>query len=97
MTRASTPQPTPRGASLGAPKLTVSQAFGLGLLHGPSELLPISSSAHTALVPWLAHWRYGELDPNLRKSFEVALHAGTAVALLTRPPTDRLAGKPIFL
>jgi undecaprenyl-diphosphatase len=34
------------------------------------------------LVPALLGWRYGELDPELRKSFEVALHAGTAFALL---------------
>jgi len=34
------------------------------------------------LVPALLGWRYGELDPELRKSFEVALHAGTALALL---------------
>jgi undecaprenyl-diphosphatase len=51
-------------------------------LHGPAELLPISSSAHVALVPWLRGWDYGELDPELRKEFEVALHAGTAAALL---------------
>jgi undecaprenyl-diphosphatase len=38
------------------------------------------------LVPWLAGWSYGELDPRLRKSFEVSLHAGTAAALLARPP-----------
>jgi undecaprenyl pyrophosphate phosphatase UppP len=54
----------------------------LGLAHGPTELLPISSSAHTTLIPWLAGWPYVELDPELRKSFEVALHAGTAAALL---------------
>jgi undecaprenyl-diphosphatase len=35
-----------------------------------------------ALVPWLAGWPYAELDPELRKAFEVALHAGTAAALL---------------
>ncbi|MGA9284502.1 MAG: undecaprenyl-diphosphate phosphatase [Solirubrobacteraceae bacterium] len=69
----------------------------MGLLHGPSELLPISSSAHTALVPWLAGWSYRELDPDLRKSFEVALHAGTAAALLMRPPTGHLGAKPTFL
>ncbi len=34
------------------------------------------------LVPWLLGWEYEGLDPELRKSFEVALHAGTAVALL---------------
>jgi undecaprenyl-diphosphatase len=44
--------------------------------------LPISSSAHVALVPWLLGWDYGELEPEQRKEFEVALHAGTAAALL---------------
>lgn len=57
-------------------------ALALGLLHGPAELLPISSSAHVTLVPWLLGWDYAELDPELRKEFEVALHAGTAAALL---------------
>src|SRR5579862_10050688 len=58
------------------------QALALGALHGPAELLPISSSGHIALIPWLLSWRYGELDDELRKSFEVALHAGTAAALM---------------
>ena len=58
------------------------EAAVLGLLHGPAELLPISSSGHVALVPWLRGWKYVELDAELRKSFEVALHAGTAGALL---------------
>jgi len=57
------------------------QALALGLLQGPTELLPVSSSAHTALLPWLAGWNYSELDPELRKSFEVALHAGAGLAL----------------
>jgi len=64
------------------PRLPLRQALALGLLHGPTELLPVSSSGHTALVPWLAGWSYGELDAELRKAFEVALHAGTAAALL---------------
>ena len=42
----------------------------------------MSSSGHLVLVPALLGWRYGELDPELRKAFEVALHAGTAAALL---------------
>jgi undecaprenyl-diphosphatase len=71
--------------------LALHQAVALGLLHGPTELLPVSSSAHTALVPWLARWPYNELEPELRKSFEVALHTGTAVALLLRPPWERRA------
>jgi undecaprenyl-diphosphatase len=60
----------------------IAQALALGTLHGPAELLPVSSSGHMALVPWLLSWSYGELDDELRKSFEVALHAGTAAALL---------------
>jgi undecaprenyl-diphosphatase len=44
--------------------------------------LPISSSGHVAVIPWLLGWDYDRLDPELRKSFEVALHAGTAGALL---------------
>ena len=63
-------------------RLSLRHALALGLAHGPTELLPISSSAHTILIPFLAGWPYGELDPELRKSFEVALHAGTAAALL---------------
>ncbi|MDQ6775974.1 MAG: undecaprenyl-diphosphate phosphatase [Actinomycetota bacterium] len=62
--------------------LPLREAFALGVLHGPAELLPISSSGHITVVPWLLGWRYGELGPDLRKSFEIALHAGTAAALL---------------
>ncbi len=64
------------------PRLRIRDAIALGLLHGPAELLPISSSGHVALVPWLLDWPYVELDGELRKAFEVALHAGTAAALL---------------
>jgi len=62
--------------------LPVDHAVLLGLLHGPAELLPISSSGHVALIPWLAGWPAAELDAELRKSFEIAVHAGTALALL---------------
>jgi undecaprenyl-diphosphatase len=59
------------------------QALGLGLMHGPAELLPISSSGHVALVPWLLDPQDKHRDdPELEKTFEVALHAGTVVALL---------------
>ena len=71
-----------RTGAAAAEALPLRQAIALGALHGPAELLPISSSGHVTLVPWLAGWRYGELDPELRKGFEVALHAGTAAALL---------------
>jgi undecaprenyl-diphosphatase len=53
----------------------------LGLIQGVTELVPVSSSAHLALVPRLLGWRYAELAPAERKAFEVALHAGTAPAL----------------
>lgn len=66
--------------------LTTRQALVLGALHGPAELLPISSSGHVTVLPWLLGWRYSELGDEARKSFEVALHAGSAAAwLLLRP------------
>jgi undecaprenyl-diphosphatase len=74
--------PTERTTTGGSPRLSVAQAFTLGALHGPAELLPISSSGHIAVIPWLLGWDYDRLDSELRKSFEVALHAGTAAALL---------------
>ncbi|MDQ3849778.1 MAG: undecaprenyl-diphosphate phosphatase, partial [Actinomycetota bacterium] len=65
-----------------AAELRLRDAVALGILHGPAELLPVSSSGHVTLVPWLLDWPYGRLDGELRKSFEVAVHAGTAAALL---------------
>lgn len=55
---------------------TLFQALVLGLLQGLAEFLPISSSAHLAIVPWLFHWP----DPGL--SFDVALHFGTLIAVI---------------
>jgi undecaprenyl-diphosphatase len=65
-----------------APGLSPARAVALGAVQGPAELLPISSSAHLSLLPWLAGWPWQELDPEARKSFEVALHAGAAAALV---------------
>jgi undecaprenyl-diphosphatase len=56
-------------------------------MHGPTELLPVSSSAHVAALPWLLGWSYARLDDETRKSFEVALHAGAAAAWLISPAT----------
>lgn len=58
------------------------RALAIGALHGPAELLPISSSGHIELVPWLLGWEGVSPDPEVRKAFEVALHAGTAAALV---------------
>ncbi len=62
--------------------LQLRHAVALGLLHGPTELLPISSSGHTALLGWVADLDYDKLDPAARKRFEVALHAGALAGLL---------------
>ena len=63
-------------------RIAAGRALALGLVQGPAELLPVSSSAHIVLVPWLAGWDWEAIDPEVRKSFEVALHAGAAAALL---------------
>lgn len=62
-------------------RLTTRHAATLGLVQGPTELLPISSSGHVVLLPALLGWPYEWIDPDHRKAFEVALHAGTAAGL----------------
>lgn len=52
------------------------QAIILGIVQGLGEFLPISSSAHLVLVPWLAGWKYAGL------TFDVALHVGTLLAVI---------------
>jgi undecaprenyl-diphosphatase len=58
------------------------QAFALGVTQGLTELLPISSSGHLILVPWLANWHYLETHPDFNKTFDVALHLGTLIAVI---------------
>ncbi len=55
------------------------QALFLGILQGLTEFLPISSSAHLILIPWFFGWQNSLVDSLL---FDVALHAGTLVAIL---------------
>lgn len=52
------------------------EAIVLGAVQGLSEFLPISSSGHLILIPWLFGWK----DPGL--AFDVFLHLGTALALI---------------
>src|SRR5687767_4278312 len=56
--------------------MTVFQALVMGLIQGLSEFLPISSSAHLALTPWILGW------PAPGLAFDVALHLGTLIALV---------------
>src|SRR3954451_21168268 len=58
------------------------EVVALGLVQGPAELLPISSSGHVAALPWLLGWEHAQLDGARRKEVEVALHTGGALALL---------------
>jgi undecaprenyl-diphosphatase len=52
-------------------------AIVLGIVQGLSEFLPISSSGHLALVPWLFGWDDFGDNESLAKAFDVALHVGT--------------------
>jgi undecaprenyl-diphosphatase len=63
-------------------RLTDWQAFTLGAVQGITELLPISSSGHLIIVPWIMNWHYLETHDAFNKTFDVALHLGTLVAVV---------------
>src|SRR6185503_537992 len=58
------------------------EALLLGVVQGLTEFLPISSSGHLILVPWLLDFRYLQDHEDFNKTFDVAVHAGTLVAVL---------------
>jgi undecaprenyl-diphosphatase len=55
------------------------QAIILGIVQGLTEFLPISSSAHLVIVPYLLNWT---LDPNKAFVFDVLVQLGTLVAVI---------------
>lgn len=61
--------------------MPISHAVVLGLVQGLSEFLPISSSGHLLLVPWLFNWNDFDSE-STEKAFDVALHIGTIAAAI---------------
>ncbi len=58
------------------------EALLLGVVQGLTEFLPISSSGHLILVPWLQDYTFLAENESFNKTFDVALHAGTLIAAL---------------
>ena len=61
--------------------MSIIQALILGIIQGVTELLPISSSAHLAIIPWLLGWTNSESFNVAFEAFDVALHFGTLLAI----------------
>ncbi len=61
--------------------MPIFHAIVLGLVQGLTEFLPVSSSGHLLLVPWLMGWN-DFADVSVEKAFDVALHLGTLIAVV---------------
>src|SRR4029453_9083211 len=61
--------------------MSIYEAVVLGIVQGLTEFLPISSSGHLILVPWLFHWKDFD-DTSVEKAFDVAVPLGTLVAIV---------------
>ena len=59
--------------------MPILHAIVLGIVQGLTEFLPVSSSGHLILVPWLFEWTELTRNPGLNRTFDVALHIGTFV------------------
>ena len=71
--------------------MPIVHAIVLGIVQGLAEFLPISSSGHLLIVPWLFGWEELADRPELKETFDVALHVGTFVAVVAYFWRDLLA------
>lgn len=61
--------------------MPIYHAIILGIVQGFTEFLPVSSSGHLLVLPWLFEWNDFD-DASVKKTFDVALHLGTLVAVV---------------
>ena len=62
--------------------MTIIQSLILGIIQGLTELLPISSSAHLSIIPWMFGWTNSAQFVADFEAFDVALHFGTLLAIV---------------
>ena len=71
--------------------MPIVHAIVLGIVQGLAEFLPISSSGHLLVVPWVFGWHELDAHPELKETFDVALHVGTFVAVVAYFRRDLIA------